>query len=413
MKKKVIALGMAVTMALAGFTGCQGTNGTASTETEETSSVVHKIAIASYGDEDDEVLMFKNYYKEYLEGAFPVEFVYSPALMNYEEEKEFVDTAKEAGCEGIISFITYDLKGIVDYCGDDFYYMMGSGSRSEEEFASVKDKENFLGIVGPSVENEYEVGKKMMETLAGDQGDEKTYVLLSGGSALDNFMHRERLKAMLETLEAEQGFVLEQPVEELADQTEVTLAATSQSGGKVYLCPGYLSENTKADAFASVFQEAGKVDVVASTYYAAPFLENIGEQEKQQNANIQVGAVDCFCETNKEAFETEDAFGNSQLDFIGGKCAAMAAPSFVAMYNAVTDNIDTVRQNQEAFWLHQDFWCASSEEEFRTLYDAAINVYENVYGTSELTAVLKSYTEEADYVSFQKFVETLDEEKIS
>lgn len=243
----------------------------------------------------------------------------------------------------------------------------------------------------------------MIESLSGENSTEKTYVLLSGGSNLNNFMHYERFVAMLNTLQ-EEGFTFEQSPEELAAAEDNMLAGTSEDGGRVYICPGYLTLDQYEGRFEEILEEAGEVDVVASTYYASPFLEAITEKEEEQNKNIQVGAIDCFCETNSEAFNTKDAFGNSKIDFIGGKCAAMAAPSFVAMYNAVTGHPEVVRDDGEAFWLNQDFWYASTAEEYNTLSEAADNVYKNVYGTKDIMAVLADYEEEAGYTDYKEFV---------
>lgn len=211
--------------------------------------------------------------------AIQVEFIYSSDIKDYKDEMSFVDSAKKEDCEGIISFITNDLSEIVKYCAKkDMYYMLGSGTQSSDEFDMVKNEENFLGIIGPSVENESEAGQKMIESLNGENGSEKTYVLLSGGSAFNNFMHKQRLCAMLETLQKEEGFVFEQSFDEIASVQENTLAGTTKNGGKVYVCPGYLNLDKYAGNLKNVLSEAGEVDVVASTYYVSPFFVKKLEQ---------------------------------------------------------------------------------------------------------------------------------------
>lgn len=411
-RKLMAGLGLAASLVL-GMTGCGGaqeakqsgdTGAKAETRKEDQ---VYKIGVASYSDSDDEVLMFKDYYQKYLETSFPVEFVYSEPINDAEDEKEFVDTAKEEGCQGIISFITYGISDIVDYCGEDMYYMMGSGTLSEDDFNSVKEKENFLGIIGPSIENESAAGSNMIQSLAGENGSEKTYVILSGGSAVGNFMHRERTLAMLNVLETEEGFTLEKTAEELADASQPVLAATSEDGGKVYLNPGYLDADTYKAGMDAIGADM-EVDVVASSYYISPFLEEIAAKETSQNKDIQTGAVDCFCETNRLAFENKDQFGNSQINYIEGKCAAMAAPSFVAMYNAVSGYPDTVRNQGQAFWLNQNFWSADSSDSYLKQSAAAENVYDNVYTTKDIMEVLSEYTDGADFASFEKFIDSIE-----
>ena len=242
----------------------------------------------------------------------------------------------------------------------------------------------------------------MIEALAGDDGAKKDYVLLSGGAAVGNFMHRERLIGMLETLE-KAGFTLEKTTEELADSTEVTLAATNADGKKVYINPGYLDVETYKTNMDEILAQT-EVDVVASTYFISSYIDEISAEEAAQNKDIATGAVDCFSDSNQEAFLEKDAFGNSKLNYIEGKCAAMATPAFVAMYNAVSGHLQTVRNGEEAFWLNQNFWSADSAQTYEELSAAAENVYENVYGTKDIMNVLAEYTEDADYDDFVEFV---------
>ncbi len=413
MKKRLFALGLTALMmfTMAGCANNQKSAEVLKTETgsvKETESTVHKIGVAIYSSTDDESRMFRDYYSNYIEKAFQAKFIYSSEIKDYKDEMAFVDSAKKEGCEGIISFITNDLSEIVKYCAKkDMYYMLGSGTQTSDEFDMVKGEENFLGIIGPSVENESEAGQKMIESLDKANGSEKTYVLLSGGSAINNFMHKQRLCAMLETLQKEDGFVFEQSFDEIAAAQENILAGTTKNGGKVYVCPGYLNLDQYADNLENVFKEAGQVDVVASTYYAAPFLDTITEQEKTQNKDIQVGEIDCFSDTNRQAFDEKDSFGNSKLNFIGGKCAAMAAPAFVAMYNAVSGYPQNVRDNNEAFWLHQDFWYATNKADYDSLSEKAENVYKNVYGTDDIMNVLTEYNDKTEYNTFSDFVKKL------
>lgn len=413
MRKRLFALGMSALMifTMAGCGNKQNSDTAAQAQTtsvKATENKIHKIGVAVYSSTDDESRMFRDYYINYLAKSFQAEFVYSSDIKDYKDEMAFVDSAKEEGCEGIISFITNDLSEIVKYCAQkEMYYVLGSGTQSSDEFDAVKNEKNFLGIMGPSVENEAEAGQKMIESLGQKNGSQKTYVLLSGGSAFQNFMHRERLCAMLETLQKEQGFTFEKSIDDIASVQENALVGTSRDGGRVYICPGYLNLEQYATNLQKVLSEAGEVDVVASTYYIAPFLDTITGQEKIQKKDIQTGAVDCFSDTNNQAFKEKDQFGNSKLNFIGGKCAAMAAPAFVAMYNAVSGYSDKIRNGSEAFWLNQDFWYASSAQEYEKLSTAADNVYKNIYSTNDIMSSLVEYEDKADYNTLVNFVEKI------
>ena len=48
--------------------------------------------------------MFADYYRDYIEAGFPVNFIFSGKTTSAEEEIQFIDAMKEQGAEGIISF---------------------------------------------------------------------------------------------------------------------------------------------------------------------------------------------------------------------------------------------------------------------------------------------------------------------
>ncbi|KIR03907.1 hypothetical protein P261_02722 [Lachnospiraceae bacterium TWA4] len=152
--------------AMLGFTGCS--NGTSSTPTEVTKETTasseghtehvhtktHKIAVATYNPEDEEFNLFKDYYNQYLAGALDVKFYYSDALLDQSAVDEFIEKAKKEGCEGIISYATYDLESSLKACGDDLYFAVGSAYVNPEVFDKVKSNTKFVGVNGPSEENE-------------------------------------------------------------------------------------------------------------------------------------------------------------------------------------------------------------------------------------------------------------------
>ena len=60
-----------------------------------------------------------------------MEFLYTDEVTSLEEETEELHAMKDAGVEGILSFVTYDLEEAVNYCSEnDIYYMMASGTIS-------------------------------------------------------------------------------------------------------------------------------------------------------------------------------------------------------------------------------------------------------------------------------------------
>ncbi len=415
---KLIAVGMSVALT-AGIVGC-GSPSTAKTdasgsETTAKSSGVnsqdetHKIGVAVYNLTDDEVQMFRSYYEDYLADAFDVEFVYSETITSIDDEKEFVDQAKATGCEGIISYVSYDLPEITDYCADDLYYVIASGTFTEEDYEAASQHSHFLGITGPSADDEYNAGQNLIESIANEDSDvsatQKSWVLLNGGTESGNYMHEQRFLGALDKLQ-ELGYTLEASEDELKSATENCLAATHPDGGTVYLCPGYYYSTDSQVNFTKAMEETDP-DAVVSVCSLAIMYDTLEDKEVSQNKNIQIGAVDSFTETNNEAFEKEDSFGNSSIDCIIGKCSAMGAPAFIAMYNAVTGHEDVVKDNNQAYHLSQNMWIASSPEEYEEMYAKASNIYKNVYSTEEMMNVLGAYNSDASYEDYEAFVDEL------
>lgn len=431
MKKmtKLLALGLAATMT-AGLAGC-GTDSQAATPSADASQTestpveafeaastasqtedadkIHKIGVAVYNLNDDEVKMFRSYYEDYLTAAFNVDFLYSDTITTIDDEKAFVDQAKEAGCEGIISYVSYDLPEITAYCADDMYYAIASGTFTEDEFEQASQHEKFLGITGPSEEDEYTAGKNLIDALAKDDDDltstQKTWILCSGGSASGNYMHSQRLAGALDELQS-LGYTLTASVDEIKAMTASAEIATHPDGGSVTLLPGYYYETSDQLNFTQVLNSM-EPDIVVSVCTLSNMYPNLLNKERQQGKNIEIGAVDSFTDTNREAFESKDSFGNSQIDCIVGKCRAMGAPAFIAMYNAVTGHADVVRDNGKAYHLSQDMWTAATPEEYEELSSKASNIYQNVYSTEEMMQVLGVFNPEADFASFAAFVDKL------
>ncbi len=439
MKKmtKLLALGLAATMT-AGLSGC-GTKSqaatpssladtakssqaedstvsqTASLEVSSTASQtddatkIHKIGVAVYNLNDDEVKMFRSYYEDYLTAAFNVDFLYSDTITTIDDEKAFVDQAREAGCEGIISYVSYDLPEITAYCADDMYYTIASGTFTEEEFAQASQHEKFLGITGPSEEDEYNAGKNLVASLGVDdddiRGTQKSWLLCSGGSNSGNYMHAQRLAGALDELQS-LGYTLTASADEIKSMTTSTVIATHTDGGSVTLLPGYYYTSSDQLNFTQTL-DAMEPDIVVSVCTLSNMYPNLLNKERQQGKNIKIGAVDSFTDTNREAFESKDSLGYNQIDCIVGKCRAMGAPAFIAMYNAVTGHADVVKDNGKAYHLSQNMWTASSPEEYEEMSAEASNIYQNVYSIEEMMNVLAIYNPDADFAGFKEFVNSL------
>lgn len=346
----------------------------------------YTIGVVVYDPDNAEMNMFMNYYREYLAEGFPVKFYFSGKISSAEEENDFIRTVKKKGAQGIISFYGQDIRSTVEVCQEEeLYYVMASGTISDEEFNAVKDNPWFLGTVGPDPASEYRAGNDMAKHFA--EGKAKSFLVLTGGSMAGNFMHSSRTQGILEGIAQADGITYTEDVETLVASDTVRKLDTGNPDISITLSPGYLSTENGMDNFRQALAE-GTYDAVLCAFNVNDILDQIAEKEEEQNADIQVGTVDSFSEVNYLAFKTKDAFGNSQINYIEGKYASMAGPAFAVLYNAVSGHIEANSESGEAVRLFQGFWTATGEREYGELYGYTQGIYENAYSCDDLMNVI-------------------------
>lgn len=236
---------------------------------------------------------------------------------------------------------------------------------SDEDFQAVKDNSWFLGTIGPNPEAEEEAGNNMA-AYAQVKGA-KSYLILSGGSYIDNFMHSSRTRGMLETLGTLEQLTYSKSVEEILASSENEILDTGNSDISITVVPGFISSE-EGEANLEAALEAGPYDAVLSSYGMNGLVDLINDGEKSWGQNAIVGMIDCFSEENFQAVKEDDGFGNPKFDYMEGKYASMIGLAFAAMYNAVTGHEDMIRPEGEAFRLYQSFWKTAGREEFGEMY---------------------------------------------
>ena len=354
----------------------------------------HTIGVATYNIRDAQVMMFKEYLDHYIGDCFPdVTFLYSESISGSEELMDFLELCAENGAEGVMVFGSYDLQKEVAFCAEhDMYMIRPSATSSDADFEAVASNPYYIGEIGPGSELEYEAGADMTQTMAEDR---KTYLILSGGAAEDNEMHRLRTLGMLETLQEIYGAELEQTAEELA-VTEETV--TVEAGGlKVTVFPGYLEREENAAAAAKMIED-GDYTTVLSSVPVSPLMETL------DTVKVECGTIDCFSEDNSYGFQ------DGTISYVAGKCQSEIGPGFAALYNAITGNADAFRENGRAFRLKQGFWTAKSSEEYEKMYSLARSISVNAYNYEDLYSVIKSMTPEADFDSLKTLAESFSYE---
>lgn len=334
-----------------------------------TSDILYTIGVVLFDQENPELNMFMDYYKNYIEEGFPVKFYFSRKLESTEEENAFIEEMAELGADGIISFYGLDVESTVEVCEEnELYYVLGSGTISDDDFQAVKNNPWFLGTVGPDPQEEYNAGKSMAEYFVSE--GKKSFLIASGGASSGNFMHLSRLQGIQDVLDAQTG------VEETVSD-------------------GYLTREDGIESFKEALK-SGSYDVVLCTMgLGNDVLDAIAEKEEEQGADIQIGMVDCFSEENFGLVKEKDAFGNPIINFIEGKYASMVGPAFAILYNAMSGHTEANSENGEAVRLYQGFWQSSSKEEFIELYGYTQGIYENAYDCESLMDVISVFSENA------------------
>ncbi len=346
----------------------------------------HKIGVLVYSITDEEVITFRTYLQDYIGACFPdVEFLYSDSITSAEEEMEFIRNVSDAGAEGILSFNSYDLAAEVELCAEnEVYYMMASGSVSDEAFASVEDNAYFLGVVGPGSEIEYQAGADMARFFA-DQHAGDEYFILSGGAPLGNEMHRARTEGILDALQEAYGVNFDRTAEELAVSGEIGHAAAGDL--TVCICPGYLDFEE--------FLEPAREEYGKDRY---PVVLSVLPVSEMYNTvkGAQLGLIDCYNERNLQLYNE----GN--LSYLTGKYCSIIGPSFAAMYNAVTGFAEDFREDGKAFRLTQGFWTSDSAQDYVEKYSLASSIAINAYNYEDLQNVCRLYNPDATLGQLQE-----------
>lgn len=202
------------------------------------------------------------------------------------------------------------------------------GDRQRDSFCTMLERKGLCFEKILPAQDEYDAGVHLVQSMQNKEDDtvsdtQKIWLLLDGGVRTGNYMHEQRLAGALDALQ-KVGYILTASADELGASSENCLAAEHPDGGKVYLCPGYFyTEDSQKNITEAL--DCVDPDAVISVCSLAVLYDMLLKKEEAQNKNMQIGAVDCFSETNRKAFETKDIFGNSSRDCIVGKCQAMGA----------------------------------------------------------------------------------------
>ncbi len=369
--KRLTAVLLALALCL-GLTAC----GAAKPVEPAAKEPVHKIGVIVYNTSDNEVIGFRDYLKGYIEDNFEmVQFVYSGSILSTEEELAFMQQACDAGVEGFMSFLSYDLAAEVALCEKNrVYYLLASGTVADEDFDAVADNPWFLGAFGPGRAFEFQAGADMARFFAEENVGDR-YFILSGGAPMGNEMHYQRTLGALNALAVHYGVSFNRSREELAAAAE---PVTVQTGDlTVTICPGYVSREPYLGT-AKAAWAAGKFDAALSVLPPETMAEEIGK--------TPLGVIDAYHTRNLQLVN------DGTLRFLIGKYSSLVGPAFALMLNAVTGYAADYRSNGKAIRVMQGFWQSDSAEDYVEKYTLSSSAAKNAYNFDDLSKVIRLYS---------------------
>ena len=376
MKKLLVIL---LTLALClGAAGC-GSSGQQAGASQQ-AATIHKIGVIVYNLGDEEVIGFRKYLQGYIEKNFDeVKFVYSDSIRTQEQEMDFIQSACDAGVEGFMSFRTFDLAAEVELCEKNgAYYMLASGTVDEDTFAKVEDNPYFLGMFGPGIESERELGADMAEHFIHEHPS-KRYFILSGGAGMGNDMHLQRTMGILETLLHQPGVNFTGNIDALAKTEKINSFTTGDV--TITVCPGYIASDESAFNTAKDALSTGAYDAALCVLPPADVVNYLGTST--------LGVVDSFNERNFLLFS------KGKMDYLAGKYSSLVGPPFALMFNAVTGHAGDFRDNGKALKVHQCLWIAEGADDYNAKYALSQSESMNAFNFEDLSAVIRLYNPNA------------------
>ena len=146
-------------------TSTESTDTTETTEAEVPSIYPEEtilIGVEIYDPTESETLEIMKYF-EYLSENFNVEFKYSEAIQDAEQEMKFIEDCAIAGAKGFYGY--YNVSGVEQVLKVQEYGMYFVGG-SSEIYEAAKNEPNYLGIVsgnGSDYDNGHALGEWVME----------------------------------------------------------------------------------------------------------------------------------------------------------------------------------------------------------------------------------------------------------
>ena len=312
-----------------------------------------------------EALAFRNYYENYVEKNYDVDFVYSEEVgSDATKEMAELDKLLAENCKAIISFASCDRPAQIEKCeSSKVYYAVATGTLKDEEYAEYKTKEYFVGQVGPSTFTEYNVGLAMGQYYKSLTGDNAIHsvALYVGFPAPEHVARTAGILTGLGMTYSAFGQSLSgmDIVGGIYGQDNGTANLNNIQPGDsgitvttvLSMAPGAGLDEPLQAMLAGTAPDALLGVGMVSVFMAAQL------NQKQ----IPYADVDAFTAANKTNFES------GSMRYLAGKYGSSVGPVFALIMNALNGNV--IRDaDGNAVSLDQGYMVAKSAEEYTANY---------------------------------------------
>lgn len=324
------------------------------------------IGVELYDPTESETLEIQKYFA-YLAENFNIEFKYSEAIQDAEQEMKFIEDCAIAGCKGFYGY--YNVSGFeqvakVEELGMYFY------GGSPEIYEVVKNDANYLGVVTGNG-SDYENGKALGQWVM-DQGF--TNVIYANGGAdfgVGIFVERQA------------GFL---------DAIDDTVTVTTVRG--------FPSDQFFADQ-AAALATPGVQAVVASFNGVDFWAQPIASAGLTDVKLATIGAVN---ESYKSAFE------NNQLSFLVAGNIQTVGFGVASILNAIDGNADIYKEDGTAIEYSVPTFTITSAEEITKILDVQNN--EKLFSADDLKSLILSLNPDATMDGLKALADSKNKESI-
>ena len=427
MKKKLsclVALGLTATMAVS-CVGCGNANTVDNSNKENTSAngnadsndnkidddalEAYKIAVAipQYNSNNT---MFKNYLEKYVSEDFNVEFIFSEALnQDIANEMQFMENAKNSGAQGYITFNATNQEGVssIVAAANDLGLFTATNSEMIDDIAELP---YYTGSVSASTEEGLnlvaEQFNELTNILVGD-GEKHNVVICSMGASNGSEQHIRSTEAALNALKAEYNLTYDADPAELATAASVTEISTG-TDVKITIIPGVqVTEDVEQ------VLKGGEYDTIICVGPQYAWFESvIASTEKALDMDIKTCSIVGIDDATKTSFETLDVKGNSSLNCALVKNSSLAAELFALVYNGLTGNSDTLKENGKAKAYTNLMWVCDNAETYAKICTIDSSKEYACFTTDELKQMIKVFNDNLTPESFESICEAATSENI-